>query len=188
MRQHILGLLTTAVMVAAACAVPSRRLSAEPAVLIPRTTIVLDLPEGWRPGGLVGGGILLSFIGSGDGYPRFAVTTDPAAEPVTTTDPAELAGMIEELFAALVAVQPSGEVLDSGWATVNGLHVHISSLRWPSVAGPIQARRLLLAHAGRFYILDWIGRAATFPTIAESVEASLRTLRWRKPGDIVAAR
>ena len=188
MKQHIRGLLTASIAIAAACAVASSAVAAEPAVLIPRTTIVLDVPEGWRPGGLFGGSILLNFIGSGDGYPRFTVTTDPAADPVTTTDPAELAAMIEELFAALVAVQPSSEVLDSGWTSVNSLQVHVSMLRWPSVAGPIQARRLLLAHAGRFYILDWIERAETFPTIAESVEASLRSLRWRKPGDVVAAR
>ena len=180
------------ILVLAACGPPTAGMPAgfpqeppgpvEPLV-IPDTSLVIDRPAKWWIGGIRGPTVIVSLIGKPDGYPAFAIHSDPEfrIEADEDLDPA-----IEELFESIVAGREENRVVFADWVSINGLRVHSSLMTFPSVAGLVSIRRLLFMHEHQPYILTWSTRSADWPQIETMVEWCVASLRLA-PGSIIAA-
>lgn len=180
------GTLLVALAVLLAAAPPGGTGQQTTAVLIPETDLVVDRPAHWRRGGLHGLGVLLSYIGAADGYPRFTVQHDPEASLPETATLADAEAAIEELFEQIVELLDATQVLEAEWTEVNGIRAHRSTITWDSVAGEIRGRRLILLHGDRPVIFAWIDRNRHFPEIADLVAACMDSLRRASTSPVAA--
>lgn len=142
------------------------------------TALALDRPSAWWLGGLQGAGVMANFIGHPTGYPAFSVETDPDAN---IADPAASHRALDDLFDQIVSSREANEVVFADWITIDGLSVHSSLTTFPSVAGTIMTRRLLLVYRGQPYILGWTTRADDYGAIEELVEWCVGSLHLAVP-------
>lgn len=184
LRFHVLAAVAGTLLICLCVPGPVRGQALD-SVAIPETDLVVDLPRSWSPGGFRGLGILLSYLGGGDGYPRFTVQHDPEASLPESATLADAERAVEDLFEELVEIMRGSEVLDAGWTEVNGIRAHRSTVVWDSVAGSIQGRRLILVHRGRPLVLAWVDRRGHFPEIADLVRDSMASLRRGGSGPVV---
>lgn len=154
--------------------VPSQAPATVESVAIPGTNMVIDRPSAWWIGGSRGVSILFNYIGTGNGYPAFAVQIDPEA----SAQPAEAAERaIEDLFDAIAGSRDSNQVVFANWTEINGIRAHSSLMTFSSIAGTIAVRRLLIAHRGKPYIFSWSAREADYASIEALVEWCAHSLR-----------
>lgn len=154
--------------------VPSQAPAAVESVAIPGTSMVIDRPSAWWMGGSSGVSVLLSYIGTGNGYPAFAIQTDAEVN----AQPAEAAERaIEDLFDAIAGSRDSNQVVFANWIEINGIRAHSSLMTFSSIAGTITVRRLLIAHRGQPYIFSWTAREADYASIETLVEWCAHSLR-----------
>ncbi len=142
------------------------------------TDLAVAVPADWRPGGVVGPTVVVSLIGSADGYPAFSVQTDPAPDARLPARSAAARLALERLQTAL----DEGRAVDfSRWTAVNGIDTLSSRAHFVSPAGRITVRRLLLQRHGRPYIFTWTARSRDYAALETLVEACVRSLRRRVP-------
>lgn len=177
----IVGLVWPAASTSAASAV---RLETMP---IPDTPLVIDVPVDWWPGGARGYGVLVSLIGRGEGFPNFAIMTDPTHESGSDRSRAEIQADIEALFDEVTSGKKEAEVLEAGWRVINDIRVHVSTSTWDTVTGRLKARRLIFAQGGRPYILTWLERDDRYAEIEGLIERCVDSLRPQRAGAAVGA-
>jgi len=165
---------------------PSAARQETTSLAIPEAGVSILRPRTWIEGGVRGSGILLSYIGAPDGLPAFAVQHDPESRMPDESSDQQIDDAVEGLFQAIIEGREGYVVIDAGWREINGLRVHDSLSTYPSVAGTLEVRRLILVRDNSPFIFSWTARAEQWESLETLISMCVDSLVPLRPGRDVA--